>query len=105
MRYGHMAWPNVKDIDKDKIVILPLGSCEQHGPHMPLLDVDLSKHVISLSTPFTAFLPTCAANRPQLASPQKGEALFGGILEDLLGSFGDYRSWKEHRSNEDMGIY
>lgn len=272
MRYGHLAWPDINNIDKDKIVILPLGSCEQHGPHMPLLtdtllvtafaeaveaqmgeevlllptqwmgmsdhhlnfagtltanpelytrvlvrllenlikhgfrkifmlnghggnqvpanqalvelysrgherrdlwvgfasywhlgqptisraaakgldgikfespmlthadeweyslglhvfpelcqpdkvkavptdfktdyyDVDLSKHVISLSTPFTAFLPTGAANRPHLASAEKGGALFGGILDDLLNFFGEYRSWKEHRSNEDMGIY
>ena len=37
MRYGHLAWPDIKAIDKDTIVLLPLGSCEQHGPHMPLL--------------------------------------------------------------------
>lgn len=272
MRYGHLAWPDIKDIDKDKIVILPLGSCEQHGPHMPLLtdtllvtafaeaveeqlgdralllptlwmgmsdhhlnfagtvtvnpqlytrwlvrtletlikhgfrkifmlnghggnqvpanqalvelysrgherrdlwvgfasywhlgqptiarastkgldgikfespmlthadeweyslglhvfpelcqpdkvkavptdfktdyyDVDLSKHVIGLSTPFTAFLPTGAANRPELASPEKGAALFGGIRDDLLAFFDEYETWKEHRSDEDMGVY
>jgi creatinine amidohydrolase len=272
MRYGHLAWPDVRDLDKDKIVLLPLGSCEQHGPHMPLLtdtllvtafaeavekqladdllllptqwmgmsdhhlnfagtvtanpelytrwlvraletlikhgfrkifmlnghggnqvpanqalvelysrgherrdlwvgfasywhlgqptikraalqgldglrfhspmlthadeweyslglhvfpqlcqpekakaipadfktsyyDVDLSIQVISLSTPFTAFLPTGAANRPELASPEKGKALFAGILKDLLEFFAQFKTWKEHHSNQDMGVF
>lgn len=272
MRYGNLAWPDVKELDKDKIVLLPLGSCEQHGPHMPLLtdtflvtafaeaveremtdrllllptqwmgmsdhhlpfpgtvtanpelysrwilrtletlvhhgfrkifllnghggnqvpaqqalvelysrgherpdlwvgfasywqlgqpsiqrasteglngvkfdspmlthadeweyslalhvfpdvcqpdkvkaiptsfktdyyDVDLSKQVISLSTPFTAFIPTGAANRPELASAEKGQALFDAVLEDLLTFFHTYETWKEHPSNRDMGVY
>ena len=57
----------------------------------------------SLSTPFTAFLPTGAANRPQLASPEKGKALYQGIMGDLLDFFSTYKTWKEHPSNEDMG--
>lgn len=272
MRYGHLAWPEVKHIDKDKIVLLPLGSCEQHGPHMPLLtdtlvvtafaeavekemssdvlllptqwmgmsdhhlpfpgtvtanpelytrwlfrtletlikhgfrkifllnghggnqvpasqalvelyskgherrdlwvgmasywhlgqptikkgattgldgikfesqmlthadeweyslglhlfpdlchpdqvkavptpfktayyDVDMSIHIISLSTPFTAFLPTGAANRPHLASAAKGRALFRGITGDLLEFFATYKTWKEHPSDQDMGVF
>ncbi len=272
MRYGHLAWPDVRDIDKDKIILLPLGSCEQHGPHMPLLtdtllvtafaesvedamgddvlllptqwmgmsdhhlnfagtvtanpelytrwlvrtletllkhgfrkifmlnghggnqvpanqalvelysrgyerpdtwigfasywhlgapsiekghkegldgvrfespmlthadeweyslglhvfpqlcqpekakaiptdfktdyyDVDLSKHVIGLSTPFTAFLPTGAANHPEKASAEKGAALFTGIRGDLLKFFGEFKDWREHRSDKDMGQF
>lgn len=271
MRYGHLAWPDIKAIDKDKIVLLPLGSCEQHGPHMPLLtdtllvtafaeaveqqmpndilllptywmgmsdhhlpfpgtvtanpelysrwilrtletlvhhgfrkvlllnghggnevpatqalvelfsrgverrdrwvalasywklaqrsiqkastegldgiklespmmthadeweyslglhvfpelcqpdkvkaipatftsdyyDVDLSKHVISLSTPFTAFIPTGAANRPDLGSAEKGKVLFNAFRNDLLDFFSTYKQWKEHTSIEDMGV-
>lgn len=272
MRYGQLAWPDIKAIDKDKIVVLPLGSCEQHGPHMPLLtdtllvtalaeeveaqmgddllllptqwmgqsehhmplpgtvsanpalytewivraleslikhgfrkifllnghggnqvpanqalvelysrgyerrdlwvgfasywhlgqptisklstrgidgikfespmlthadewefslalhvfpefcqpdkvlaiptefktdyyDVDMSTQVISLSTPFTAFIPTGAANHPELASAEKGRVLFNGFLGNVLDFFAEYRSWKEHRSNEDMGVF
>jgi creatinine amidohydrolase len=272
MRYGHLAWPDVKALDKDKIVVLPLGSCEQHGPHMPLLtdsllvtafaeaveqemgdqvlllptlwmgmsdhhlqfagtitanpelytrwllrtletlvkhgfrkifllnghggnqvpanqalvelysrgyerrdlwvgmasywhlgqpsikkaattgldgirfespmlvhadeweyslglhvfpqlcqpdkvkavpttfkteyyDVDQSIYSISLSTPFTAFIPTGAANRPHLASADKGRVLFRSIRGDLLDFFSTYRTWKEHPSNQDMGVY
>ena len=273
MKYGHLAWPDIRDIDKDSIVLVPLGSCEQHGPHMPLLtdtllvtafaeaverdlgdralllptqwmgmsdhhlpfagtvtanpelysrwilrtletlvhhgfrkifllnghggnqipaqqalvelysrghdrrdlwvafgnywtlaqstiqrasteglgdgvvfqspmlthadeweyslglhvfpelchpdrvlaiptdfktdyyDVDLSKQFISLSTPFTAFIPTGAANRPELASAEKGQLLFDAILADVLTFFSTFETWREHPSNEDMGIY
>ena len=272
MRYGHMTWPQARDIDKDKIVILPLGSIEQHGPHMPILtdtmivtalaeaiekemgddilllptlwagmsdhhlplagtvtinpelysrllvrtlatisehgfrkifllnghggnmvpanqalvelysqgyerrdlwmglssywtlaqptinklgsegidgirfqspmlthaceweyslglhlfpdlcrpdqvkaiptdfktpyyDVDLSIHRISLSTPFTAFIPTGAANRPELASREKGEVLFNEICAELLEFFRTLKEWKEHPSDEDIGVY
>jgi len=32
-----MTWPEAKEaIEKVKMVIVPLGSCEQHGPHLPL---------------------------------------------------------------------
>jgi creatinine amidohydrolase len=272
MRYGHLSWPDIKNIDKDKIVLFPLGSCEQHGPHMPILtdtlivtafaeaiekqmgdevlllptqwagmsdhhlqfpgtvtynpeiytriliraletlikhgfrkifllnghggnqvpaqqalvelysrgherrdlwvgfasywalgqptikkagttgidgikfespmlthadeweyslglhlfpelchpdqvkavptpfktayyDVDQSIQTISLSTPFTAFLATGAANRPQLASAEKGKVLYQGILGDLLEFFSTYKTWKEHPSNQDMGVF
>ena len=68
-------------------------------------DVDLSKHVIGLSTPFTAFIPTGAANHPEKASAEKGRALFNGIQGDLLRFFGEFKSWEEHRSDEDMGHF
>jgi creatinine amidohydrolase len=68
-------------------------------------DVDLSIHRISLSTPFTAFIPTGAANRPELATTQKGEALYNGLFSDLVEFFDAMKSWKTHPSNEDMGVY
>lgn len=37
---GDLAWPDAeKVIKQDKVVLLPLGSLEQHGPHLPL-DID-----------------------------------------------------------------
>ena len=272
MIYGHLTWPDIKQIDKDKIVLLPLGSCEQHGPHMPLLtdtlivtafaesverqmpddilllpthwmgmsdhhlplpgavtanpelytrwlvrsvetlvkhgfrkifllnghggndvpskqaltelfsrgierkdlwiataaywqlggpsikklategidgikfdspmlthadewefslglhlfpetchqdkakavpctfkndyyDLDHMNMVISLSTPFTAFLPTGAANRPEAATAEKGKVLFNAIHGDVMEFFRQFKSWKEHASLEDMGVY
>lgn len=40
-RYNRLTWPEMNDaIGRQKLVILPTGSTEQHGPHLPL-DVDL----------------------------------------------------------------
>jgi creatinine amidohydrolase/Fe(II)-dependent formamide hydrolase-like protein len=34
---GELAWPDVKEfLSKHNVVIIPVGSCEQHGPHLPL---------------------------------------------------------------------
>jgi creatinine amidohydrolase len=35
--YDEMSWPEVKQAVKDdRLAILPVGTCEQHGPHLPL---------------------------------------------------------------------
>jgi creatinine amidohydrolase len=40
-RYNRLTWPEMNEaIGRQPVVILPTGSTEQHGPHMPL-DVDL----------------------------------------------------------------
>ncbi|HET9017075.1 MAG TPA: creatininase family protein [Thermomicrobiaceae bacterium] len=40
-RYNRLTWPEMNDaIARQKVVILPTGSTEQHGHHLPL-DVDL----------------------------------------------------------------
>ncbi|MCU0521807.1 MAG: creatininase family protein [Anaerolineae bacterium] len=36
MQYGDQRWPQVAD-QAEKVVVLPLGSLEQHGHHLPLL--------------------------------------------------------------------
>jgi creatinine amidohydrolase len=36
-RYNRLTWPEMNEaIGMQKVVILPVGSTEQHGPHMPL---------------------------------------------------------------------
>ncbi len=37
MILGHLTWPEVDSMDRDVVVIIPTGSLEQHGPHLPLL--------------------------------------------------------------------
>ena len=37
MEWGELNWPQVSKIDKSKVVVIPLASCEQHGRHLPLL--------------------------------------------------------------------
>ncbi len=36
MQYGEHRWPQMPDL-ADRVVVLPLGSLEQHGHHLPLL--------------------------------------------------------------------
>src|SRR5437660_1395048 len=43
MLLANFAWPQLKDMPmSDLVVIVPLGSFEQHGPHLPLTtDTDI----------------------------------------------------------------
>lgn len=36
MILAHLAWPEVGDLDRRIPVLIPTGSIEQHGPHLPL---------------------------------------------------------------------
>lgn len=37
MRYGEMTWPELDMAVRDRVVMVPLGSTEQHGQHLPVL--------------------------------------------------------------------
>jgi creatinine amidohydrolase len=38
MRYGECRWPEIEQLDKDRVlVVVPIASLEQHGHHLPLL--------------------------------------------------------------------
>jgi creatinine amidohydrolase len=36
MHYGELTWPQLRQ-QKDKVVVMPIASLEQHGHHLPLL--------------------------------------------------------------------
>jgi creatinine amidohydrolase len=36
MLWQDQSWPQIQQIDKKMPVVIPLGSCEQHGHHLPL---------------------------------------------------------------------
>lgn len=36
MKLAHMTWPEVDGLSRDVVVLIPTGSLEQHGPHLPL---------------------------------------------------------------------
>jgi creatinine amidohydrolase len=41
IEFNRLTWPEVNDaIEKQKVVLLPTGATEQHGPHLPL-DTDI----------------------------------------------------------------
>lgn len=46
-RYNRLTWPEVNDaVQEQKVVLLPTGSTEQHGPHLPLdTDVFLAESI------------------------------------------------------------
>ena len=44
-RYDHYTWPELRDlVKKQPVVVLPIGSVEDHGPHLPL---DTDNFIIS----------------------------------------------------------
>lgn len=36
IKYEELTWEEIRDIDKDRIVILPIATIEDHGPHLPV---------------------------------------------------------------------
>lgn len=36
MKLAHLSWPDVENLSRDIVVVIPTGSCEQHGDHLPL---------------------------------------------------------------------
>ena len=36
MILAHLRWPEVEALDRETTVLIPTGSIEQHGPHLPL---------------------------------------------------------------------
>jgi mycofactocin system creatininase family protein len=56
---AHTAWP---DVPSDALVLLPLGSTEQHGPHLPLDTDSVIAHAVarraSTALPTTVVAPT-----------------------------------------------
>jgi len=35
--YANLSWPEIRDLEKDEMVIIqPIGAVEDHGPHLPL---------------------------------------------------------------------
>ncbi len=36
MKLAHLTWPEVEALPRDIVVVIPTGSLEQHGPHLPL---------------------------------------------------------------------
>ncbi|MBN9502584.1 MAG: creatininase family protein [Armatimonadetes bacterium] len=36
MKLAEMTWPEVELLSRDIVVVIPTGSLEQHGPHLPL---------------------------------------------------------------------
>jgi len=61
--YEKFTWPEIKAADKERVVILPVGAMEDHGPHLPL-DTDnlivsrLAEAVVASIPAESLLLPT-----------------------------------------------
>jgi creatinine amidohydrolase len=47
MKLAHMTWPEVEKVDRDVVVVIPTGSLEQHGPHLPLFTDSILSTAVS----------------------------------------------------------
>jgi creatinine amidohydrolase len=88
MDLGGATWPEVEATRRGHVLALPLGSLEQHGPHLPL-DTD-TKIAVALAGRLAAALPGVALG-PALPYGASGEhAGFPGTLlirHEVLAEF------------------
>jgi len=90
MILGDLTWPEVEKLDREIVVVIPTGSLEQHGPHLPLMTdsliVTAVAHAIErrLSAKVLV-LPTLwlGASRHHMGFPGTVSASTEGYLETL----------------------
>ena len=79
---GTLTWPQLWDASPRPVLVVPVGSCEQHGPHLPL-DTD-TRIAVALAQALTTGAPDAACDisvAPAIAIGASGEhAGFPGTL-------------------------
>jgi mycofactocin precursor peptide peptidase len=75
---GSLAWPEVAERARWSVVAVPLGSTEQHGPHLPLsTDTDIA---VALCTRLEAEVPQVLAAPPICYGSSGEHRGFAGTL-------------------------
>jgi creatinine amidohydrolase len=99
MLYGEHNWTQIPDLT-DKVAVVPLGSMEQHGHHLPLLTdtmggIEIAQRAEQALGDLAVFLPMLwvGASDHHLAFPgtvsvhnQTYTRMISDILESLIGS-------------------
>jgi creatinine amidohydrolase len=79
-RLGDVTWTDLWNLAPRPIIAIPVGSCEQHGPHLPL-DTDTRIAVALAEGLATSFEPGDVLIGPTIAATSSGEhAGFPGTL-------------------------
>ena len=79
-RLGNVTWTDLWNLAPRPIIAVPVGSCEQHGPHLPL-DTDTRIAVALAEGLVSSFEPGDVLIGPTLAATSSGEhAGFPGTL-------------------------
>jgi mycofactocin precursor peptide peptidase len=79
-RLGDVTWTDLWDLAPRPIIAVPIGSCEQHGPHLPL-DTDTRIAVALAEGLASSFEPGDILIGPTLTATSSGEhAGFPGTL-------------------------
>ena len=79
-RLGDVTWTDLWNLAPRPIIAIPVGSCEQHGPHLPL-DTDTRIAVAVAEGLVSSFEPGDVLIGPTLAATSSGEhAGFPGTL-------------------------
>lgn len=92
MKLGEMTWKDVDALDRDTVVIIPTGSLEQHGLHLPLLTdtilvtavAEAVEHQLAGSVLLTPTL-WLGASAHHLAYTGSLSASFDGYYEAIAG--------------------
>jgi len=79
-RLGDVTWTDLRNLAPRPIIAIPVGSCEQHGPHLPL-DTDTRIAVALAEGLATSFEPGDVLIGPTIGATSSGEhAGFPGTL-------------------------
>ncbi len=79
-RLGHVTWTDLWNLAPRPIIGIPIGSCEQHGPHLPL-DTDTRIAMALAEGLVSSFEPGDVLIGPTIAASSSGEhAAFPGTL-------------------------
>ena len=79
-RLGNVTWTELWNLAPRPIIAVPVGSCEQHGPHLPL-DTDTRIAMALAEALASSFEPGDVLIGPALSATSSGEhAAFPGTL-------------------------
>jgi mycofactocin system creatininase family protein len=79
-RLGNVTWTDLWNLAPRPIIAVPVGSCEQHGPHLPL-DTDTRIAIALAEGLVSSFEPGDVLIGPTMAATSSGEhAGFPGTL-------------------------